>query len=789
MIILKNISKIYHNKNNKTEALKNISLKLPSKGLIIIVGASGSGKTTLLNILGKLDKITTGEVIYEKTNLKSSQLLYEEIAIIDQEDIFLEGLDVVDNIRLFSNIQGRVLSNHEVLKEMKSIGLENCVNRQINELSAGQKQRVSFLRSIMKEFSLLIADEPSANLDDVTEMVLFNKLKEISKDKLVITVTHNRNLASNISDRIIEIRDGVVIYDVNSNEENTNQMIIDNDIIFLKNDIITDASQWSIINALLLEKKELKLRIIEEQEVECLQQSNIEESESPIIKKQRINNRTIKMVILNKTRTKGLKMIFNSLLFSILMFSIYLVYLVMTLNKIDLLHTAIVDNHIPYTIMSVEEDLFSTQYIDIQQDYSFLNTNSSGSVSGLIDNDFYIENQYPLSFYDTDRIYGFVIYNGDIDVIYGNLPTQSEFLMSDYIADFLISQGIAGDYEDIISNDIILGDDIFSISGIMRTTANKYSMLDTDEENIIGYENIILKDEFQLNRKYIYARLYLPISNIDQIIDRGLINHYTFQNVEQQFNISVYNGEYVTDIINSVDHKLYIPQALYADMMNRDIPLYLKTRGNNILITGYYDDEFNTNNIYMDFQSFQTCVNDYYSINHILVETQDLETLSYFLSKGYSFNNYIAADVSFISFSIDLIKTNKTAIITSMILIFILVSLNNIRNNISSDNKSLYLLKANGFSKYNINALYIYESILFIASFSIILFMLILTFSNGINNILTTHTVYNLQVIRFTTGVYFKTILLSGAIIVIEYIYFANKIYSRNIINLRKGNY
>jgi len=67
--------------------------------------------------------------------------------------------------------------------------------------------------------------------------------------------------------------------------------------------------------------------------------------------------------------------------------------------------------------------------------------------------------------------------------------------------------------------------------------------------------------------------------------------------------------------------------------------------------------------------------------------------------------------------------------------------------------------------------------------------MLILTFSNGINNILTTHTVYNLQVIRFTTGVYFKTILLSGAIIVIEYIYFANKIYSRNIINLRKGNY
>lgn len=225
MIEIKNITKIYRSKKGvKTTALNDVSLQLGNKGMVFVLGKSGSGKSTFLNVVGGLDKYNNGEIIingkssknFKKSDFDAYRNTY--IGFIFQEFNILEEFSVYRNIALALQLQKKHPDKEVINNILKSVDLEGLGNRKPNELSGGQKQRVAIARALVKEPDIILADEPTGNLDSATSTQIFDLLKELSKDKLVVVVSHDAESAKKYADRIIEFKDGIIINDVDNNE-------------------------------------------------------------------------------------------------------------------------------------------------------------------------------------------------------------------------------------------------------------------------------------------------------------------------------------------------------------------------------------------------------------------------------------------------------------------------------------------------------------------------------------------------------------------------------------------
>ena len=219
MIEFKNLSKTYKSRNGKPcVALKGINLTLPDKGLVFIIGKSGSGKSTLLNLLGGLDTITEGDIIADGNSMASfgrrdfDNYRSSYIGFVFQHYYLLEELTVAENVAIAMNIIGED-NKDEVSRLLKKVGLEGYENRYPKELSGGQQQRVAIARALAKNPRLILGDELTGNLDHKTSVDILTTLKEISKEKLVVIVSHNLDEADMFADRIIELHDGNILCD------------------------------------------------------------------------------------------------------------------------------------------------------------------------------------------------------------------------------------------------------------------------------------------------------------------------------------------------------------------------------------------------------------------------------------------------------------------------------------------------------------------------------------------------------------------------------------------------
>lgn len=217
MLELKHISKTYKtSKGVKTQALKNINLKFPKKGLVFVLGKSGSGKSTLLNIIGGLDQADEGEIIINgKSSKDFSQADYDSyrntyVGFIFQEFNLMDEYTIEKNIALALQLQQKEPQHDEIEMLLEKLGLGGYAGRYPNELSGGQKQRVAIARALVKSPEILMADEPTGALDSSTGKEIFDTLKELSKEKLVIVVSHDRESAQTYADRIIEFKDGEI---------------------------------------------------------------------------------------------------------------------------------------------------------------------------------------------------------------------------------------------------------------------------------------------------------------------------------------------------------------------------------------------------------------------------------------------------------------------------------------------------------------------------------------------------------------------------------------------------
>lgn len=220
MLEVKDLCKTYRSRDGVVvEATKNISLRFPERGMVFILGRSGSGKSTLLHLLGGLDRYDSGDIIIHGTSTKDfSNAMMDSyrntyVGFIFQDYNVLPEFNVGANIALALELQGKRATNERINELLAEVGLENYAKRRPNELSGGQLQRVAIARALIKDPDIILADEPTGALDSTTGRDVFETLKKLSKRKLVIIVSHDRDYSEQYADRIIELADGCVISD------------------------------------------------------------------------------------------------------------------------------------------------------------------------------------------------------------------------------------------------------------------------------------------------------------------------------------------------------------------------------------------------------------------------------------------------------------------------------------------------------------------------------------------------------------------------------------------------
>lgn len=221
MLQLKDIVKKYSTGGTEVEVLKNVNISFRESEFVSILGASGSGKTTLLNIIGGLDKYSSGDMLLmgrstkEFTDRDWDSYRNGTIGFVFQSYNLIGHLSVLENVKLALSISGESNKENDVKakKALEDVGLGDHLHKKPNQLSGGQMQRVAIARALVTDPKIILADEPTGALDSKTSVQIMELIKEISKEKLVIMVTHNPDLARKYSDRIVSVKDGEIIED------------------------------------------------------------------------------------------------------------------------------------------------------------------------------------------------------------------------------------------------------------------------------------------------------------------------------------------------------------------------------------------------------------------------------------------------------------------------------------------------------------------------------------------------------------------------------------------------
>ena len=233
MLELKKITKIYEVAGSNQKALNKIDIKFRRSEFVSILGQSGSGKTTLLNIIGGLDEYTSGDLIINGVSTKNytdrdwDTYRNHRVGFVFQSYNLIPHQTALQNVELALTLSG--IGKEERRKRsiavLKKVGLEKQMHKRPNQMSGGQMQRIAIARALVNDPDILLADEPTGALDSETSLQVLDLLKDIAKDKLVIMVTHNPELAVNYSTRIVKLLDGEITDDTNPFDGNEEEVV------------------------------------------------------------------------------------------------------------------------------------------------------------------------------------------------------------------------------------------------------------------------------------------------------------------------------------------------------------------------------------------------------------------------------------------------------------------------------------------------------------------------------------------------------------------------------------
>lgn len=620
MLEVRNINKVYKNKNGKeVRALDNVSLKFPQKGLVFILGKSGSGKSTLLNMLGGLDKLDSGEIIikgksssdFKQADFDSYRNTY--LGFIFQEYNILDEFSVGANVALALELQGKKATKDAINDILRQVDLLDYASRKPNQLSGGQKQRVAIARALVKDPEIILADEPTGALDSKTGIQVFDALKELSKTKLVIVVSHDREFAESYGDRIIELKDGQVISDIEkylseASKKNESISVVDDKIIQIEKGYELTMDDVKMINEYLKQnnaiisiddKSNMDLkkfaRIDEFGNKECFKDTNEDniviedESKFKLIKSKLPFKDSFKIGV-SSLKNKPIRLVI-SIILSLVAFTLFgLADTVNSYNKYSATVESLIDsnvNNISFSKNNLDEYgnynrvLLSDE--DIKKISSELNMEFKGVYTPKGSNSIDIYNnlysQPSWSSINRSSFKGFLEINSDFInskgfALIGRLPTSNyEVAISEYMYETFLNYGYVYDLDKFTPDQIkelgkegflnknpyiSINESEFKIVGIIDThfESSHFSILENSSDGIFNY---LIKQELDTTVEYGYhGQLFVKEGFIDNY--RKNIEHLQIAIPLNNFSLNVYSN--VTDAMNFYTSEIYSVDSL-----------------------------------------------------------------------------------------------------------------------------------------------------------------------------------------------------------------------------------
>ena len=326
MLQLIDVKKTYKTKAGIVNALDGVSITFPETGMVFVTGKSGSGKTTLLNVIGGLDGIDGGEIfVYGKEFSKFTASEYDSyrntlIGFIFQEYNLLPDYTIEKNVGIADELQGKKTDKEELNRILASVGIENFNARKPNQLSGGQKQRVAIARALIKNPKIIMADEPTGALDSGTGVQVVEELKRLSKEKLVIVISHDLELAKKYADRIIRLVDGKVVEDITIEDKVFESSILENgDVLTVKAGSDLTSNEKDVLAKAVKENRSIVLTSNSSIKVEKpTDEKKIEVSDEKVkLIKSKMKLRSSAMLGVKSLKVKPFRLIFTILLSAI----------------------------------------------------------------------------------------------------------------------------------------------------------------------------------------------------------------------------------------------------------------------------------------------------------------------------------------------------------------------------------------------------------------------------------------------------------------------------------------
>lgn len=397
MLELISVKKAYKTKAGVTVALNGINLKFADKGLVFITGKSGCGKTTLLNMIGGLDNLDSGDIIVDGKKFSEFALTdYDNyrntlVGFVFQEYNLLPEFSVKKNINIANELQSKTSEGKEVKKLLDTVDIGGLESRKPAQLSGGQKQRVAIARALIKNPKIVLADEPTGALDSATGVQVMDILKELSKDKLVIVVSHEREYAEKYADRIIKMVDGQVVEDISLSDVEINESVyeLDQEIIVKTGTKLNKEEADKVIGAIQKNKKVSvtdKITVREKQKTKEVETKKPERSIEFI--KSKMKFKSILALSLKSLFSKPIRLVFTILL-SVIAFSVFGIFdAVASYNGqkalANLLETA--QYNAVSVVASVDNDKNNNVQLKLSQNYiDYLNSELGYEFRGIYD--------------------------------------------------------------------------------------------------------------------------------------------------------------------------------------------------------------------------------------------------------------------------------------------------------------------------------------------------------------------------------------------------------------------
>lgn len=759
MIYAEKISKIYKSRDGIVKAVDEMSLDFEDAGMYILVGKSGSGKTTLLNLLAGLDKVDSGQIKYKlhDKEINLSELTEEQldsyhnlhVGFVFQEYNLIYDWTVEDNIQIVlrQNTMYEVDDYDEKITEvLEYVGIGQLKNRRVNELSGGQAQRVAIARAIIKNPNIIFADEPTGNLDSRSAQQILELLKKISKQCLVILVTHDEHAALSYADKIIEIKDGKIFSQKDMKESKLHKLTLTDTSYDYKKEFVSRSIRELSAHFFEFLSGNLSKKYVVEYSFEMDSVSGsckTLEDRTPAVRK--INEMSLLRYAIKALGCKKGRSILSILIVSI----------VICFSQL-LMSVAVADIGRPMALYLQDNKI---QQIYLQEALSYENSfyekedvtrGDSLGIKAYVES-FEQQNVYkacttmPISSSESDTLA--IVYTNELhtELRYGNYPKQiDEVCITDFVAYLL------GMRENCIGEEISLHETKFRICGVIKTDYktsgflnrfNKGITTEKDGYNLkYHYSAVVCRDEFE---KYLQSNIdYMDIKASNFVIDterymksfcryaslegkEGALVVGRWPDKENEVVVSYSFAEYHNllnkegDIIRNDFAYQDIYDKKYKDAYVGDINLYDFMQ--QVRVVGVIEDSekeidvWINDKIYSDIekQYYEESIFNLFYLDVVEIKHRDMRNMiNEIYAKGIYIDEPGAIDIS----NVYNMKQELLVVLIVLIIIFCVLILWLSRvfvyHEVKSENRKAGILRALGVNRKNMIKVFSYEMII-----------------------------------------------------------------------------